>query len=161
MGIASGNRMCSVASWSCSVSLSCKSLYCSLHMSSSVDDFVFYIHLAKKISYALYSKYRLFLVQLKLSCSGKNLFCCCNWRKQHLKSYWVSVPLQLKIKTRVTTLDSSVLWKCVICICVNFPPIPPPPFAISSCSRSYRNKLVKWSLFYLPHLLQMSSFRVD
>lgn len=32
----------------CSVSLSCKSVYCSLHMSSSVDDFVFYIHLAKK-----------------------------------------------------------------------------------------------------------------
>lgn len=32
----------------CSVSLSCKSLYCSLHMSSSVDVFVFYVHLAKK-----------------------------------------------------------------------------------------------------------------
>lgn len=32
----------------CFASLGCKSLYCSLHMSSSVDVFVFYIHPAKK-----------------------------------------------------------------------------------------------------------------
>lgn len=42
-------------------------------------------------------------VNLEVSCLGKNLFCQCNCRIQHFKSYWVSFPLQLKIKTRVMT----------------------------------------------------------
>lgn len=47
MRIASGNRMCSVAAYKCSTSLSCKSLYCSLHMNTFVDVFVFYMYLGK------------------------------------------------------------------------------------------------------------------
>lgn len=47
----------------CSVSLSCKCFYYSLHMSSSVDVFVFYIHQTKKfhMHYTANSN-RLFLV---------------------------------------------------------------------------------------------------
>lgn len=77
MRIASGNRMCSVAAYKCSMSLSCRSLYCSLHMNSFVDGFVLQ-YIWEKIPCASMQKIQIiFCVTEKLesNCSGKKLLC--------------------------------------------------------------------------------------
>lgn len=123
MRIASGNRMCSVASCKNSTSLSCKSLYCCLHMNSFVDAFVFSIYLGKKFHTHQCRKVRLFfcvIEKLEWNCSGKNLFSFVDateeiktWRASGLSFLcsWKSKP----------DCRTHLFYESVLCVRQHFP----------------------------------------
>lgn len=134
MRIASGNRMCSVASCKSSTSLSCKSLYCSLHMNSFVDVFVFYINLEKKIHMHQCRKVRLFFMWLKsgngivqAKPSSPLLMQLKKWRLEELLGY-LCFAVGNQNQSDCAGLICS-MKVCYVCVSISL-------FVISSCCLS-------------------------